>query len=134
MGDSVKFTTKDYNDNVQYSGTVVAICDYETARAFEDVMARHQAMRSTITGSNLEEDIKEYRFFIVECVDGKRRPFAFHPSSGNSWFENDEVEVIEPTQTFNITLAGCSMNAANIAIRILKEHGYNCSLNFELRT
>lgn len=129
LGDCVKFTVKDYNDNVEYSGIVVAICDYETARSYEDVVARHQAMMSVSASANMNEDISAFRFIIVECYDGIRRPFAFDPVTGESWFTNNEIEVIDPTEEFIIGLKGCNRTQANIALRILKEHGYSCYLS-----
>lgn len=127
IGDSLVFTSKDYNDNVKYSGTVVAICDYETARAFEDVVAKHQSI--LLADSTMSSDVSEFRFLIVECYDGVRRPFAFDPVTGKSWFTGDAVEVIEPTDTYIITITGSNSEQASVALRILKQHGYSCSLS-----
>ena len=127
IGDNIEFTVKDYNDNVNYVGKVVAICDYETARSFEDVVARHQSILAA--DPSLDMDISHYRFLIVECSDGVRRPFAFDPSTGKSWFTNDEVDLIEPYETYYIRITGANLDQANIALRILKQHGYSCSLS-----
>lgn len=126
IGDQIQFTSKDYNDNVKYAGKVVAICDYETARSFEDVVAKHQAILAA--DPSLDIDIAIYRFLIVECFDGVRRPFAFDPVTGGSWFSGDAVDLIEPNDTFTITITGSNAEQANIALRILKQHGYSCSL------
>ena len=127
IGDTIKFTVKDYNDNVTYAGTVVAICDDVTARSFEDIVARHQSMLAA--DGSLDVDITKYRFIIVDCYDGVRRPFAYHPVSGKSWFTEDKVEVLVPDGTYTITLNGVNSVQANIALRILKEQGYSCSLS-----
>jgi len=129
IGDEINFTVKDYNDTIKYSGRVVAICDYQTARSFEDVVARHQAMLAA--DSHLNKDISVYRFLIVEGYDGIRRPFAFDPSTGVSWFTNDEVEVIDPVEVYCIVITGVNAQGANIALRILKEQGYSCNLYTE---
>ena len=127
IGDNIEFTVKDYNDNVNYVGKVVAICDYETARSFEDVVARHQSMLAA--DPSLDMDIAHYRFLIIECSDSVRRPFAFDPSNGKSWFSNDSVDLIEPNDTYYIRITGSNLDQANIAMRILKQHGYSCSLS-----
>lgn len=127
IGDNIEFTIKDYNDNVKYAGKVVAVCDYETARSFEDVVAKHQAILAA--DPSLDMDIAIYRFLIVESFDGVRRPFAFDPVTGGSWFTGDAVELIEPNETYVITITGSNAEQANIALRILKQHGYSCSLS-----
>ena len=129
IGDTLKFTVKDYTDTVTYSGKVVAIVDSVLARSYEDVIARHHAMLSTDAGSGMDENIDNYLFFIVESNDEVRRPFAYHPSTGDSWFTNDEVEVIDPTGEYIITIYGCNRSQANIALRVLREHGYNCTIS-----
>ncbi len=127
IGDNIEFTVKDYNDNVNYFGKVVAICDYETARSFEDVVARHQSMLAA--DPTLDMDIAHYRFLIVECQDEVRRPFAFDPATGGSWFTGDAVDLVELNQTYYIKITGSNIEQANIALRILKQHGYSCSLS-----
>lgn len=126
LGDTIKFTVKDYNDTNTYVGEVVSICDYEMARSFEDVIARHQSM--LIADSTLNEDISKYRFLVVKMYDGTRRPFAFDLDTGNSWFTNNEVDVIVPTTSWTITLTGCTRAQAITATYILKQQGYSCSL------
>ena len=64
IGDNIEFTIKDYNDNVKYAGKVVAICDYETARSFEDVVAKHQSILAA--DPSLDMNISIYRFLIIE--------------------------------------------------------------------
>ena len=127
IGDNIEFTIKDYNDNVKYAGKVVAICDYETARSFEDVVAKHQSILAADPA--LDMDISIYRFLIIESFDGVRRPFAFDPVTGGSWFTGDAVELIEPNETYVITITGSNAEQANIALRILKQQGYSCSLS-----
>ena len=127
IGDEIQFTIKDYNDNVKYAGKVVAICDYQTARSFEDVVAKHQAILAADPA--LPTDVSEYRFLVVECFDGVRRPFAFYPATGASWFTGDAVDLIEPNETYVITITGSNAEQASIALRILKLHGYSCSLS-----
>ena len=127
IGDNIEFTIKDYNDNVKYAGKVVAICDYETARSFEDVVAKHQSILAA--DPSLDMNISIYRFLIIESFDGVRRPFAFDPVTGGSWFTGDSVELIEPNETYVITITGSNAEQANIALRILKQQGYSCSLS-----
>ena len=127
IGDNIEFTIKDYNDNVKYAGKVVAICDYETARSFEDVVAKHQSILAA--DPSLDMNISIYRFLIIESFDGVRRPFAFDPVTGGSWFTGDAVEIIEPNETYVITITGSNAEQANIALRILKQQGYSCSLS-----
>ena len=127
IGDNIEFTIKDYNDNVKHAGKVVAICDYETARSFEDVVAKHQSILAA--DPSLDMDISIYRFLIIESCDGVRRPFGFDPVTGGAWFTGDAVELIEPNETYVITITGSNAEQANIALRILKQQGYSCSLS-----
>ena len=132
IGDTIKFSVKDYTDNVVYSGRIVSICDYQAARSYDDVVSRHQSMKSAdATLGNVET----FRFYIVECHDGVRRPFGYCPSGpvvesgGFSWFANDRVELIMPGNEYTVTLFNTTSDDAAMAVRILREHGFACRLN-----
>ena len=126
IGDIIKFQTVDPNDTVLYSGTVVAVTDYLSARAYADVAATHQAMLQG--NSLLNPDISLYRFIIVECYDGIRRPFAYEIDGTESWFKYNTVEIIEVGKNWRVKLFNASSEDAAMAVRILREQGYVCKL------
>lgn len=125
IGDTVQFSVIDINDTTLYSGKVVAITDYQSARAYSDVMVTHQAMLNVDPDI---DDVELLRFLIVECYDGVRRPFGFQPYGGKSWFLNNNLTVIEEGQEFKIKLYNCSETDATLAIRILREQGISCKI------
>ena len=125
IGDTVRYTLKDLNDTVVYSGRVVAICDYESARAYADVVAMHQAMLAADTTLG---DITSYRFFIVEGYDKVRRPVGFEIGTTKSWLSGDTLEIIDVGTTYTIKLFNASLEDATMAIRVLHEQGFSCKL------
>lgn len=125
IGDQVKFTVKDINDTTQYLGKVVAIVDYQSAKAYSDIDVIHQAMlQNDATLDNPEL----MRYLVIECYDGVRRPFAFQPDGKNSWFNNNTLEIVELGGEYKIKLYNSSETDATLAIRILREHGFTCQL------
>ena len=125
IGDTIKFTVKDLNDNNVYSGKVVSICDYESARSYADVAAIHQAM---LAADASLDDVSLMRFLIVECYDGIRRPFGFEIDASGSWFTGNAVDRIDVGKTYKIKLYNASADDASLAIRVLRSHGITCKL------
>ena len=125
IGNTIKFTVKDFNDNTVYSGKVVSICDYESARAYADVAASHQAM---LAADATLDDVSLMRFLIVECYDGVRRPFGFEINESGSWFSGNAVELIDPGKSYKIKLYNATSEDATLAIRVLRAHGITCKL------
>ena len=133
IGDYVKYTLKNLNDTTMYSGKVVAICDYEAAKAYADVLALHQAMLTGDAIVNSDsistvQDVTCYQFLIVECYDGVRRPVGFCTDNQSSKWTN-EFYIIEPGQTITISLFNVSISDAKLALQILTEQGFSCSIN-----
>jgi hypothetical protein len=125
VGDTIKFTVIDINDTTLYSGKVVSVCDYDSARAYADVNAIHQAM---LAADPMIDDVTLLRFIVVECYDGVRRPYGFQTDGKKSWFSNNSVEVIETGSEYQIKLYNVSNEEATLAIRILREQGYVCKI------
>lgn len=125
IGNTIKFTVKDLNDTTVYSGKVVSICDYESARAYADVAAIHQGM---LSADATLDDVSNLRFLIVECYDGIRRPFGFEVNSKGSWFTGNTVELIDEGSNYQIKLYNATANDATLAIRVLRSHGLTCKL------
>ena len=126
IGNTIKFTVKDLNDNTVYSGKVVSICDYESARSYADVAAIHQGM---LAADATLDDVSLLRFLIVECYDGIRRPFGFEvKANGGSWFTGNAVELIDEGKSYQIKLYNVTADDASLAIRVLRNHGITCKL------
>lgn len=125
IGNTIRYTLKDLNDTVVYSGQVVAICDYESARAYADVHAIHQAM---LAADNSLDDITTYRFLIVQDSDGVRRPVGYEIRSKKSWTTYDTVEIIDVGKTFVIKLFNANAEDATHAINALRELGLSCKI------
>ncbi|MBR1987480.1 MAG: hypothetical protein IKA36_00420 [Clostridia bacterium] len=125
IGDTIKYTLKDLNDTTVYSGRVVAICDYESARAYADILAIHQAM---LAADIQLGDITTFRFLIVEGNDGVRRPVGYEIGGDNSWFTNNSVEIIDVGTEYTIKLFNASASDASLAIRVPNEQGFSCKL------
>ena len=125
IGNMIKFTVKDLNDNNAYTGKVVSICDYESARSYADVAAIHQSM---LAADGTLDDVELLRFLIVECYDGVRRPFGFEASGAGSWFTNNAVELVDEGKSYNIKLFNTSEDVATFAIRLLRNHGIACKI------
>ena len=126
IGDRIKYKLVDPTDTTVYVGRVVAMCDYNAAKPYADVVAAHQAM---LTGNqSLSSDISTFRFLIVECYDGVRRPIGYTPGEdkNQSWCES--FEIIEEGGIFNIQLFDASSTDAALAIRVLREQGLSCKL------
>lgn len=125
IGDTVKYTVKDLNDTVVYSGKVVAICDYESAKAYADVLAIHQAM---LAADGTLGDITTFRFLIIEGYDKVRRPVGYEIGGRNSWFTGNELDIIDVGKEYTIRLFNVSLDDATLAIRVLHEQGFSCKL------
>ncbi len=125
VGDTIQFSVKDLNDTSMYSGTVVSICDYTSARAYSDVAATHQAM---LAADATLPDVELMRFIVVECYDGVRRPYAYASDGTNSWFTNNQVEISDVGAEYSIKIYNCQLSDANLAIRVLREQGIVCKL------
>ena len=125
IGDTVRYTVKDLNDTVVYSGKVVAICDYESAKSYADVLSIHQAM---LAADGSLGDITTFRFLIIEGYDRVRRPVGFEIGGGNSWFTGNQLEIIDIGKEYTIRLFNASLDDATLAVRILHEQGFSCKI------
>lgn len=125
VGDTIRFTTKNIHDLTVYTGKVVSICDAVTARVYGDVAATQQAMWAT---DPTIDDTDNLRYLIVECYDGVRRPYGFEADGTNSWFTNNQVEIISDGSDFRIKIYSVTSADAELAIRILREQGYTCKI------
>lgn len=125
IGDTIRYTLIDINDTVVYTGKVVAICDYEAAKAYADVVSTHQAM---LAANALMDDVEDLRFFIVEGYDGVRRPVGYQVDGKYSWFTNNKLEIIEVGSIYTIQLINASAADAALALRVLNEQGISCKL------
>ena len=125
IGDTIRYTVKDLNDTVVYTGKVVAICDYESAKAYADVLAIHQAM---LAADGTLGDITTFRFLIIEGYDKVRRPVGFEIGGRNSWFTGNELDIIDVGTEYTIRLFNASLDDATLAIRVLHEQGFSCKL------
>lgn len=125
IGDTIRYTVKDLNDTVVYTGKVVAICDYESAKAYADVLAIHQAM---LAADGTLGDITTFRFLIIEGYDKVRRPVGFEIGGRNSWFTGNKLDIIDVGTEYTIRLFNASLDDATLAIRVLHEQGFSCKL------
>lgn len=125
VGDTIRYEVVSPNDTVLYSGTVVAICDYLSARSYADVAALHQEM---MAGNPDLIDCDLLQYIVVECYDGVRRPVGFDPDGSNSWFKDNKVDIITVGNNCNIRLYNVSASEVNVALRILRENGYTCKV------
>lgn len=125
IGDTIQYTLKDPNDTLVYSGRVVSICDYESARAYADILALHQAMTA---GDSSLGDVDTFRFLIVEGNDGVRRPVGYEIGGDNSWFTGNSIAIIDLGQDYTIKIFNASATDAALAVRILNEQGFSCKI------
>ena len=130
VGDQIKFTTISIKDTTVYSGKVIGIGDFATARVYGDVASAHLVMEqgmSQIDSSVTLIDVTKQTFLIVKCYDGVVRPFAFE------WLKDDmgnygKVTVIEPGAIYAIKLYDASASDASSALNVLRAKGYVCKL------
>ncbi len=125
VGDVIQYTVKDLNDTNMYSGTVVSICDYTSARVYSDIAATNQSM---LAADPDLLDVELMRYVVVECHDDVRRPYGFSPDGTNSWFTNNQVSISEEGAEHSIKIYNCTEADANLAIRVLREQGITCKL------
>ena len=125
IGDTVRYELVSENDTNQYTGTVVAICDYQSARSYADVAALHQEM---VAVNPKLVDCDLLRYIVVECYDGIRRPVGYDPDGSTSWFKSNQLEIIAIGQEFSIKLYNVNSTDANLAVRILRENGFTCKV------
>lgn len=130
VGDQIKFKTIHIKDTTIYSGKVVGIADFATARIYGDVAATHLAMSQGLSQHDSSKtllDVTKQTFLIVKCYDGVTRPFAFE------WLITEDdiygyVSVIEIGAIYSIRLYDVSADEASIAMEFLKSKGYTCKL------
>ena len=120
VGMTVKLTTISNRDTTIYRGKVVSICGYEIAKLFGDVDALHMDMRAANT--NLDNTAEGYKFIIVECHDGKKRPFA------EEWLPNKSVEVTDEGTVRLIAIYDVTDTKLNEILRMLRQNDIICSV------
>lgn len=125
IGNYIKFAVISNLDNNIYSGRIVSICDYDTARIYSDVAATHQEMLQS--GIEFDIDITQMRFIIVQCYDDVRRAFAFDPN-GQSWFYGNRVKLIDPGSTYFIKVFNSTKDDVLAAVTLLRDRGYVCKI------
>lgn len=130
VGDQIKFSTINIKDTTVYSGKVIGIGDFATARVYGDVASTHLTMEqgmSQIDSNVTLIDVTNQTYLIVKCHDGVVRPFAYE------WLQSEtgvygKVTVITPGAVYNIKLYDASASDAAIALDILRAKGYVCKL------
>lgn len=139
-GSVIKFKTHSVYDLNQWDGTVVAICDYNTATLFTDIVAYQQGID---TNPDAPEGIKisattplaARNYIVVECRDGKRRAFAVSPvvtdtstgATAAGWIDLTTLSTSD-TNDVAVMLYGVSDSQLNYAIALLKNNGYICNV------
>lgn len=133
INDYIRFRVISTKDTSIYTGKVIGICGYETARMYNsDVVAQHLLMQQGFSlmeasrdGSML--DIREQTFIVVHCMDGIDRPFAYEwLMSVNEVY--GYVELIVKGLVYNIRLYDVTASEAANAAELLRNSGYTLKM------
>ncbi len=119
VGERIKFRTISPHDTTIYVGEVICFGNYSVAKLFDDVGAIQQDMLQQDPDI---PDIAVLQYIVVDCHDGKRRPFAFN------WIQNGKVEVVAVGNTKLVRLYNVSTAKAAEAIAILRQNDISCQL------
>lgn len=133
INDYIRFRVISIKDTSIYTGKVIGICGFETARMYNsDIVAQHLLMQQGFTLRNESKnndmlDIREQTFIVVHCMDGIDRPFAFEwlMTQDESW---KYVELIEKGLVYNIRLYDVTASEAANAAEILRNSGYTLKI------
>lgn len=123
IGDTVRFRTLNPHDNVYHTGKIRSICDYETAKLFDDVDVYYQevlryqpAIGDKITLTYLLINIAENnavsvtRVFALEMID------------------KGSLERVELNSYVDIRVYDIDITKAQDVLNAIKTLGYTCNI------
>lgn len=133
INDYIRFRVISLKDTGIYTGKVVGICNYDTARMYNsDVAALHLLMQQGYSMSRSKDadtllDVRSQTFIVVECMDGVVRPFAYE------WLMTVNevygyVELIVKGLVYNIRLYDVTQTEAANAATLLRNAGYTLKI------
>ena len=90
------------------------------AKLFGDVDAIHMDMRASDSSQSATAEL--YHFIVVNCHDGKKRPFA------KEWLTNRSVEETADGDVRHIAVYDVSAAKLAEILRMLRQHDIVCSV------
>lgn len=123
IGDTVRFRTLNPHDNVYHTGKIRSICDYETAKLFDDVDVYYQEVlryqpaigdKTTLTYLliNIAENnaVSVTRVFALEMID------------------KGSLERVELNSYVDIRVYDIDTTKAQDVLNAIKTLGYTCNI------
>lgn len=120
VGQSVTFTSKNTNDNVQYSGKIKGMVDYTIAKQFSDVRSYHAAVKKA-DSSICEVELATFFIIILkEATDGKPKTRAF----AQEWITDGSFFILDEASAVSIKIYGMEDSSVIDLLSSLKAQGY----------
>lgn len=114
----VSFQTKNQVDIQTYSGRLVGTVGYDVAKVYQDVVAIHNNMPTSV--AKLEPATLTY--LIIKTTDGATRPFAAE------WIEESTFRRTDNTYDITITIHNVNSNEEADLINLLRNKGFEITV------
>jgi len=119
VGMLIKFRTINGLDPNIISGYVIALCDYNVARVYSDVVKYHEEVKeSNPTNNNIPDDAKTLSYFVVKNHEDIIESYAVE------WVEPTTLEIVEIANDIIIKIYDVPDTETETILKLLRDNGY----------
>lgn len=119
LGDNISFRSINGKDNKIIQGYVVAICDYQVAKLYSDVIKYHQEVLESNPTSNITEDATVLNYFVIKDIQNRTNAYAV------DWVEATTLTIIAVNNDINLTVFDVAQSELETILKLLRDNGYN---------
>lgn len=123
IGQRLRFMLLSPHDTSYHQGTVVSLCDYDSAKRYSDIDVEY----SMLTKSGKEVEHKEADIYVVlkyTSIDGVSQLTAY----GRSWIDPATLEVVDENTYYDIRVYDIAESVAQDVVKSIEAMGYAASL------
>lgn len=118
VGATIKFHTINGKDTHIIQGEVIAICNYQIAIAYGDVIKYHQEVLETNPTTTLTEDATVLEYILIKDVQGVLKPYT------KEWIDAASFYVLDVSNDIDIRIYDVPDTETETILKLLRDNGY----------
>ena len=119
VGQTIRFNSLSPHDNVLWTGIITAVCDYDTAKHFEDVDSYYQDVQRSVGTLATKESLT---YILLKVVKNDLIP-VMH-AFALDWIDQSSLEVIHENSYTDIRIYDISTTKADDIRKYISALGY----------
>lgn len=118
VGTTIKFRTINSYDTNLWTGTIVAIGNYDVAKMYTDVVAYHQ---NVLKDTPELDPANTLTYLIIKTTEDIVRAFAV------DWIEVTTLVIVDTSNNINIIVYNVDSGEVDTILTLLRDNNYNAA-------